>query len=170
MKAVEVLTNARALIANESSYVVRGRDERTPGRIRGSVYRDRRGNDILQLKNATCFCSLGAINAAVGADAESYTCGLYKTPFDDGDAAYRELHTTAPTKSQRNAYWAAMKYLREAVGVIAGYKDVVKLNDSDGSGTHARVLAAFDLAIKNAKRRHINGKRYAGPNPTCTLA
>ena len=49
----------------------------------------------------------------------------------------------------------ACEYIR---GVV-GYK-ISEFND-DPFRTNTEVLAAMDQAIKNAKRRHKNGKRYA---------
>ncbi len=49
----------------------------------------------------------------------------------------------------------ALEYIR---GVVGYY--VSEFND-DPFRTNTEVLAAMDQAIKNAKRRHKNGKRYA---------
>ncbi len=156
MKTVDVLIKARKLITNESNYDWE-KETWSLGRITGSIYKNAAREDVLKLSDAVCFCSLGALNAAVGADAESYSCGLY--PNDDhGDEFYRHFGTTAPTNSQRRAYWSAVKYLTEAFKVVTGNSDIVAVNDSHN---HQRVLECFDLAIKNAKRRHLNGKRYS---------
>lgn len=168
MKAVEVLIAAKALILTESTYTSPLKDGiayRTPGRIRGTIYEDARGRDTLLLSKAVCFCSLGAINAAVGADAESDTSGLSKE--NRGEVFYKTHGTKAPTKEQRAAYWKAVRYLQAAIRE-RNQTDVVGLNDKQHS--HDEVLTCFDLAIRNAKRRHINGQRYAKTAQSCTLA
>lgn len=56
----------------------------------------------------------------------------------------------------------AISYLQAAAKQMYG-THVVLVNDGPGRShkNHAAVLAMFDLAIKNAKRRHINGRNYA---------
>ncbi len=158
MRTVEVLVAARALITKESKYDMNG-DLRTPGRVIGTVYKTAKGKDTLKLSEASCFCSLGAVNAAVGADAESHTCGLFR--LEEDDSFYRHAGITKPTEAQRKAYKNATKYLRQAFRIITGNADIAGVNDDTHLDNHKRVLQCFDLAIKNAKRRHINGKRYA---------
>ncbi len=162
MKTMEVLTAAKALIATEATY---DGHYKTFGRIIGSIYQDRFGSDTLLRSEATCFCSLGAINAAVGSDAESVTCGIYR----DNDTAASAVWTgkgepwaarvgaKPATDAQRAAFWRARLYLESAIKQLYGFTCVVSLNDQKGN--HEKVMLAFDLAIKNAKRRHINGDR-----------
>ncbi len=161
MKTVDVLIAAKKLIATEAKYDDNYYQFARGGRIIGSIYKNKRGNDILKLSDAVCFCSLGAINAAVGADAESTTCGLFtESPTDSAWVEFAKRQgVKSPTDEQRKAFWKARRYLEGAIYQLYGSQDIAGLND--GPGNRGRVMAAFDLAIKNAKRRHINGARYA---------
>lgn len=158
MKTVDVLIAAKALITNESTY---RKGSFTPGRTVGGVYKTASGEDTLKLKEATCFCSLGAINAAVGADAESGAYGL----IDQLDTDYHaSAGITPPTKAQREAFNKAKSYLQGALEATNGSRSIIGMNDGSpsfgepvGLTRHQFVLQVFDLAIKNAKRRHIRG-------------
>ena len=56
----------------------------------------------------------------------------------------------------------ALKYLQAAARIVGHTGGVVGLNDGGRTDSnHRRVLAMFSVAIKNAKRRHRNGTRYA---------
>jgi hypothetical protein len=162
MKTVEVLIAARALITNEAAYDMgRNTNRNLPdgvtlsGRTAGSIFRKGDGEDTYKLAEAKCFCSAGAITAAVGADCESNTTGLQRERFVA--SFYEGLGTTPPSNEQRRAHERAMNYLRAAIVSVAGREmEVYQFNDSY-QFKHEDVLAAFDLAIKNAKRRHING-------------
>ncbi len=154
MKTVDVLVAAKALIATEALY---NNGYKTVGRIIGSIYQDRFGFDTLLRSQAACFCSLGAINAAVGSDAESITCGIYRDGPPSTNEWANRCGAQPATASQRASFWKARLYLESAIHKLYGHACVVSLNDNKGS--HDKVMAAFDLAIKNAKRRHVNGDR-----------
>ncbi len=84
----------------------------------------------------TCFCALGAIGMA--------TPGLYPNRLDS-------VHYPEETK--------AAQYL----GRVVGLNGIASWNDEPGR-TVGDIVTAFDLAIKNAKRRHINGDRQKKPS------
>jgi hypothetical protein len=162
MKTVDVLIKARELITKESTY---HNGVQTPGRTRWFIYRKSNGDPTMKLSEATCFCSLGAINAAVGADAENNGLGLYSEEALITWGFYGRTGTKPPTKTQRAAFSNASRYLLAAIkrlGYVNNVGEISFFNDSmRGQAGHLMVLKAFDLAIKNAKRRHINGGRLA---------
>ncbi len=58
----------------------------------------------------------------------------------------------------------AIRYLNAAVVKVAGPRDHynrIRPYEYNDSASHEQVLAMFDLAIRNAKRRHIDGGTYA---------
>ncbi len=153
MKIVDLLTNARALIAEESNTTYR-RDGRATatGHTKMAIYRDGLGAIVDVRAAATCFCSVGAVLGALGCDAESTVDGLI--PGNHGPVA---------TKEERRQFFLGVDYLNNAAMAILPNKALgscaaMTLNDK---ADHKAVLAMFDLAIKNARRRHKNGKRYA---------
>lgn len=156
MKTVDVLIAAKALISDPKAFYRTRLDRKDRrGWITGSIFRDANGKICLKNSEATCFCSLGAVNKVVGADAESTGSGI--VPTDEyPDDFYLERETARPTQAQRKAFTTAKKYLDAASQMIGQSKtrDVISLNDS---GFHEAVMSMFDLAIKNAKRRHVNG-------------
>jgi hypothetical protein len=184
MKTLDVLINARALINEEAAYKA-GQDEfglrramaKIHGRTVGACYRKPDGSVTFKLTEASCFCSAGAITAAVGADVESNITGLH-TEREETPNFYKVAGTTKPTKSQRLAVASASRYLTKAIAIVSGReRSIFSFNDTS---RHEWVLKAFDLAIKNAKRRHPNGGSYrngtsrkpaVNPDaPTVTLA
>ncbi len=173
MRTVDVLIAARGLITNESSYN-KSTNTYSRGRTGGSVYKDQYGCETLRLYEAHCYCAIGAINAAVGSDAESTMCGISSRRGGLGDdyyglsdEFYKLRGITKPTPAQRKAFSNARKYLKEAFRIITGNDDIIKVNDAHTT-SHSVILECFDLAIKNAKRRHLNGKKYSSRTmPVC---
>lgn len=68
----------------------------------------------------------------------------------------------------------ALSYLQGAAKAIGGEGScIVGINDGTPDCSNFgfnRVIAMFNLAIKNARRRHVNGQRYAKAAPSVTLA
>lgn len=171
MNAHQVLVAARALISKDAKASV-GRRKRPlqlglplNGRVTGSIFATSKGLDTLKRSNATCFCSIGAIIGAIGCDADTTTGRLapaysegatLKISFLPADEANPNLVTA--TTSQRRVFGTAYEYLKTACKRLFG-GEIMELNDTAGS--HERVLRAYDLAIKNAKRRHINGGKVS---------
>lgn len=165
MNAHQVLVAARALISKDA----RPADGSAPkfplsGRIKGSIFSTPQGQDTLKLTNASCFCSIGAIIGAIGCDADTTTGRLapahstwvLKRSHLSADVNNPNLVTA--TASQRRVFGTAYEYLNTACERLFGW-EIVELNDTAGS--QERVLQAFDLAIKNAKRRHIKGGKVS---------
>ncbi len=91
-------------------------------------------------ENGCCYCALGAIGMAQP--------GIYPSPrLHDGTVR------RYPESTRAYEYLMRVVYTEHRVGVSLW-------NDAPGR-TVGEVLAAFDQAIKNAKRRHINGRRTA---------
>jgi len=167
MNAHQVLVAARALISKDA----RPADGSAPkfplsGRIKGSIFATPQGQDTLKLSNASCFCSVGAIIGAIGCDADTSTGRLapahsawvLKRSHLSADVNNPNLVTA--TASQRRVFGTAYEYLNTACERLFGKgEEIMELNDTACS--HERVLQAFDLAIKNAKRRHIKGGKVS---------
>lgn len=167
MNAHQVLVAARALISKDA----RPADGSAPkfplsGRIKGSIFATPQGQDTLKLSNASCFCSIGAIIGAIGCDADTTTTRLapahstwvLKLKRSHLSADVNNPNLVTATTSQRRVFGTAYEYLSTACERLFG-EEIVELNDSACS--HERVLQAFDLAIKNAKRRHIKGGKVS---------
>jgi len=156
MKTVDVLISAKKLIEADDNMITRDNNGGFhSGRTRGTVFRDKYGNRTLLLAEATCFCSIGAVVAAVGADAEGSSSGIFKippTPRADTD----ELGRRAVRPAQRKAYLNAVMYLDAAADKLERFYGATSINDYLD---HKTVMSMFDAAIRNAKRRHITGDR-----------
>ena len=167
MNAHQVLVSARSLISKDAR-PADGAEPKFPlkGRIKGSIFTTAYGQDTLKLSNASCFCSIGAIIGAIGCDADTST-GKLAPAHSNGwvpersalAADVKNPNLVTATASQRRVFSTAYEYLNTACKRVTGGTEIMELNDSARSGE--KVLQAFDLAIKNAKRRHINGGKRA---------
>lgn len=158
MRTVDVLTNARNVIENRANWT-----------------------QHVLCKGHT-FCAIGAIDVVSGIldpDANNITKSRVKNIhpsviggvhlFEDADGlmATELRHISSLSRAELKALAAqgaypvqaekAFRYLRAASFKLFN-KTPVGVNDELG---HEAVLAMFDKAIKNAKRRQINGKRYS---------
>ncbi len=97
--------------------------------------------------SANCFCSVGSVAAELGVPHIRYI-GLHQLDKEDNDAIVEEYGP---------AFKRAVKYL-DAAALQLKSASAYCLNDTR---THDDVMTMYNLAIKNAKRRHANGKRYA---------
>ena len=140
MKTVDALIKAKSLIARNA-----GEDYAGGGRTYDAMFRNKDGEAVKKRSEATCFCAIGAVIAAVDLDSESRIRGLLDCN---------------PTTSMRKVAFRAFLYLNAASFVLFG-ESAMYINDFPaGLGetdevTHAKVMATYDLAIKNAKHRHI---------------
>ena len=153
-----------------------------PGRIVGNIYGKQDGSSTLKRSEATCFCSLGAVCGALDLDVISSTDafgqlivaplpeyddsgvrkvsrkGLILTSGFGSDSVSRLFAASGlrkPKKSELKTFIKARNYL-EAAGLQLFYNGVIAVNDDT---THAKVMAMFDLAIHNAKRRHLTASK-----------
>lgn len=136
MKTETILRNARERIAKEENW------------NKGKYYSASKEADFnpgLTLSEARCFCSLGAVAAAVGVPKANIQTSVSGHILEDW---VREAVGKDMAK--------AVKYLRCALKSMGRGEKVWLFNDSL-STSHADVLAMFDLAIKRARRRHPNG-------------
>lgn len=155
MKTVDVLISAKKLIEADDNMITRDNNGGFhSGRTRGTVFRDKYGNRTLLLAEATCFCSIGAVVAAVGADAEGSSSGIFKIPPTDGRNRGGGRRAVRP--AQRKAYLNAVMYLDAAADKLERFYGATSINDYRD---HKTVMSMFDDAIRNAKRRHITGDR-----------
>jgi hypothetical protein len=155
MRTVDVLIAARELIADKKNWT------------RGCLRAKRDGN--------ACYCALGAVTKAGGVlDREdavvSTTTGFLGIENEEdkivdvselGRAALAELEAAGVYAAQTIN---AQRYLQKAIdAILPNYSVVHKKNTmiywfNDNFG-HNAVMEAFDVAIRNAKRRHITGDR-----------
>ena len=141
MKTVDILIKARDLIAVRNA--VSGGYK---GWTQFAVFRDASGVTTSRVSEATCFCSLGAVLGVLNTDREDSFFGL---------GTYSK-NPIAPKFHRAAAYLAgAAEQLRIAVGVSNLGRSVIA-NDTN---SHEDVMRMFDRAIRNAKRRHVNGDR-----------
>jgi hypothetical protein len=136
MKTETLLKNARDRIANEANWT------------RGAMYslsKSSPGLDV-NLADAKCFCSIGAVAAELGIPKANSQVGLSGLMFEDW------LKETKQKDMLR-----AVKYLTAAARAISGRTYSVAFFNDVNTSSHADVLAMFDLAIKRARRRHPNG-------------
>lgn len=159
MRTVDVLTAAQNLFSNKANW--------TSGALAGI-------ND----DGEPCFCALGGVMNAGGCYdwngsravlkrdlAVSSVAGLVglwtRTGFRQVDYASRaDLARFQARGIHAAATRNAIRYLGASVRRLSGNDNVsiVVANDSSGFG-YDFIMRAFDLAIKNAKRRHITGDR-----------
>lgn len=175
MKAVDILTNARdRFLANRLNWTT------------GQLAHKRKGAD-----EGKCFCSIGGVlNAGGGYNDKlelvtdrirqdgrlshgttKYDCAVrldgalfctYESQREEAvstiDVLKEELAKEGFAAKQTIT---ALTYLQAAARQV-GNADVVSINDSSKSNNNfERVITMFNVAIKNAKRRHVNGQRYA---------
>lgn len=85
------------------------------------------------------------------------TFGFTKHTFGSEESGFCAIgalnHLSVPSKR----YWTAMRYLSHAVQNRTGNGSIALFNDSPVTSKED-VLDLFAAAIKNAKRRHSNGK------------
>ena len=146
MKTVDVLTSARDRIADKKNWTTSFRYAKRVGS---------RAHGVSQLSEANCFCAIGSVGA---------TCGAKSAYAFSNQGKVVEVLQFA-SESDAKAFDKAAAYLNAAAFQICAkdYEDdyiayAYELNDDHG---HEETLKMFDLAIRNAKRRHINGKRTA---------
>lgn len=166
MNAVEILTAARTRLSNPVNWTT------------GRLFRERA---IAQ--DGFCFCSMGAVMKEGGAftkDQLTNTLHPVRVPGVEVSPGNTDLgvYTTEGSIPTEKSVTARLYRLLEEAGCHAKttrtaiaylnaaakqatnniWERPYELNDAYG---HAKVLQMFDLAIRNAKRRHINGKRLA---------
>jgi len=178
MKAVDVLIQARKFLSNRKNWT-----RYTMYRSAGHPFQF--SETGYSFKEGSC-CAIGAVALKSGCAGKKYN-GI-RDSLDVGQRGYsvfvgepgtilRPVRADEAPKGVIKSLLAegvhlkagdkAIKYLR-AASIKLYNTDIVSLNDDgaegagyDAKSSHKAVLAAFDLAIKNAKRRHINGKRFA---------
>ena len=141
MKAVDVLIQARNLLSDKNRWTK---------------------NYMKTVRNGKeCFCAAGAVchEAGVLEGEKTYTnftgnvfmnvmCGIVPVTAAS-NSAIREAEALG---EHARAAHTALKYLRAA----SGHDSFIYVNDVKG---YDAVMKMFDVAIRNAKRRHINGDR-----------
>ena len=144
MKTWEILAKAKERISNPDNWV------------RGKMYAPHTKTYIpnLPLEQAECFCSVGAVAAAIGVPNSRYI---------DASALWNGGDNDSIVELFGKDFARAVKYLHAAsmqMDAVGGrYFSAIGFND-DVTNSHADIMRLFDVAIKNAKRRHANGKRY----------
>lgn len=162
MRTVDVLLAARDLFSNSSNW--------TSGQLVG-----------INCDGTPCFCAIGGLMNAGGCYDKklsrpqlkkdlsvSSTAGLIGVfTYDGGFQPVEQVSRAVLAKFEAQGVHAAatknaIKYLGAAVVKLSSNKDlsIVGANDSayDGYG-YSFIMRALDLAITNAKRRHIKGDR-----------
>lgn len=128
----------------------------------------------------TCFCALGGISLVTGcltpdgARANKVGVGVTSGPVSAnvGRGIYTNEYTPIEELSKRElaafqaagvhllAARGAVKYANAASKVVFGEPSIMEANDDTlRGGGYNTVIKILNLAIKNAKRRHINGDR-----------
>lgn len=118
--------------------------------------------------DTTCFCALGGISLVTGC----MTAGGYRQPKIAvscvsgpwgangkplADLSHQVIQQLRENGIELAAAVGAVKYLTAACEKLF-QNSIVEVNDSAYLG-YDSIMRAFELAIKNAKRRHINGDR-----------
>jgi hypothetical protein len=184
MRTVAVLIAAAALLSDKTNW--------TEGSLTG-LFRDK---DYVPQK--PCFCALGAIAKEGGALVENETVAYgnrYKYAITrdgarldsckglvavDGEAVEKlsraklkelakvNFHPVATVKAQQYLLQAA----RDLFGDIPDLNDVSRRTFKGETVTlgYEGVMKAFDLAIRRAKRRHINGDKGRTRKPKAVQA
>jgi hypothetical protein len=153
MKTVDVLIAAKSRIVPEENW--------TKGVLYGRKTPSGKRRAVEKLEDANCFCAIGAVGAACDVQLSSRIT-------DAGDVVL-EFDARDLTKSQQRSFTRATRYLNAAASQLAGRIKNLKwdsysvanakafaVNDAK-QVKHETVLELFDLAIRNAARRHING-------------
>lgn len=157
MKTVDLLIAAKARIQNPINWTkgtMYGAMDATslagqPAQGLLAVYGNNRRFGGVTRDKANCFC-------AVGACAFEANVHDPHTVSDSDGTVYR--YSNHCQDADYRALMRAVKYLNEAANSLHDVSRVYVVNDTE---SHADVMEVFDLAIRNSKRRHANGKRYA---------
>lgn len=174
MKTVDVLIAARNFFINDPSRWTAG-----------ALHKLVDGKD--------CFCAIGAMSLVSGCISESglraqrvvVSCTLGPTGFINADysrttpiaaLSAKLLSDLEKDGIHLKAGAGAAKYLEAACRKLFGHS-VITVNDGCTVSAHPRertlgyqgIMKAFDLAIKNAKRRHITGDRKKSVKATCVV-
>jgi hypothetical protein len=178
MKTVEVLQHARQTLTDPSNWIQgalygKRKDSylETPERLnsRGAYFRG-----VEKLADANCFCSVGAVAKAMGVPKSTIVSSEDGISADNNKnywfvgyvnnipkylslSEFIKREWPDANQSQVRSIKTAVKYLNAAAFQLlgGGFRKAFSVNDNC---THKEVLAMFDLAIKNAKRRHVGGK------------
>ncbi len=131
---------------------------------------------LIKNNGKACFCALGGISLVTGCMTEGgarhprVAVSSVSGPWGAETSEYTGFRTEFAQLPKHiinllrddgvelAAAVGAVKYLRAACEQLFREASIVTINDDANYG-YADIMKAFDLAIKNAKRRHINGDR-----------
>jgi hypothetical protein len=160
MKAIEVLTSARQLLSNKKNWAQNG--------LR------------IEHDDRVCLCAVGALGVAAGvldpnggttrAGTRLGVIGGIHDVFNDAFITVEREPLATLRRLEENgahvrAYQKAKDYLDSAAESMFGTA-IIGVNDNWG---YEATLETFDRAIRNIRRRHMNGKNYATPTRARSL-